>query len=131
MIFENSSSKVIFRRNIRNSTKWSVKCGSRFLQEAALNYIFSSAKVRTSVRHFPGLALCPVKEIEPTTSGVDHQRSNRLSYQVRRELVVGISSHCERVCFSTFIGTKPSFVDRCVITKTNMKTVLEVTGFIF
>ena len=36
MIFENSSFKVIFRQNIRNSTKWSVKCGSRFLQAAAL-----------------------------------------------------------------------------------------------
>ena len=36
MIFENCSSKVIYRRNIRNSTKWSVKCGSRFLQAAAL-----------------------------------------------------------------------------------------------
>ena len=31
MIFENSSPKVNFRRNIRNSTKCSVKCGSRFL----------------------------------------------------------------------------------------------------
>ena len=36
MIFENSSSKVIFRRNIRNLPKWSVKCGSRFLQRAAV-----------------------------------------------------------------------------------------------
>ena len=46
MIFENSSSKVIFRRNIRNSTKWSLKCGSRFLQAAALKILTS-----TSLRH--------------------------------------------------------------------------------
>ena len=39
MIFENSSSKGIFRRNIRNSTKWSLKCSSRFLQAAALNFL--------------------------------------------------------------------------------------------
>ena len=36
MIFENSSSKGIFRRNIKNSTKWSLKYSSRFLQAAAL-----------------------------------------------------------------------------------------------
>ena len=61
--------------------------------EFLINYL--SAKVRTSVRHFPGLS-SPVKGIgftkgfEPTTFGVDHQRSNRLSHEVNRELEVGI-----------------------------------------
>ena len=77
--------------------------------------INESAKVRTCVRHFPGLT-SPVKEIgftevkeksltsvgfEPTTSGVDHQRSPvALVAQSVRALVI-----CSR-------GRKPNFIYR-------------------
>ena len=37
MIFENSLSKDIVRRNIKHSPKWSLKYSSRFLRAAALN----------------------------------------------------------------------------------------------
>ena len=51
MIFENSYSKGIFRQNIRNSTKWSLKCSSRFLQAAAL---------KDSIFAFSGNRLLPI-----------------------------------------------------------------------
>ena len=77
-----------------------------------------SAKVRTCVRHFPGLT-SPVNEIEPTTSGVDHQRSNRLSHEVNRELVVGIKSQQWRNSTPEVVGSNPTEVKDYYLTAVN------------